>query len=106
MKRTKLNPRKLLVASIGIATIDYIVACGGDVNDVANPETPHGTPSVGGSGVGPPPSVANLMIPPMGRGGTGGVPPTVANLMAPPDAGNPQPGQDAAVSDAGEVDAG
>jgi hypothetical protein len=115
MKRTKLNPRKLLVASIGVATIDYIAACGGDAYGVANLMAPPNTPSVGGSRSTLPPTVANLMAPPYGPGGAGGYPPTVANLMAPPspypmpstlpDAGNPQPGQDAAV-DAGDVDAG
>ncbi|HEX3593605.1 MAG TPA: hypothetical protein VHU80_00850 [Polyangiaceae bacterium] len=81
----------MLVASVGVATLNYLgaapVACGGKTND-HGPDAAVGT---GGSGTGgvvgvggnvgnlmPPPTatVANLMAPPPF--------PTVANLMAPP----------------------
>lgn len=78
----KKGPRKLLVASVGVATINYVLA---------------GCDSIGG------PTVANLMPAPVagagaggkgGGGGGGGTPPTVANLPFPipmggyPTAGN------------------
>jgi hypothetical protein len=80
MKRAKLNPRKLLIASVGVATIDYIAACSGRAEDpivvIANLMPPPYEMGVGGNG-----TVANLVAPPPGVAGT---PSTVANLMAPP----------------------
>jgi hypothetical protein len=80
MKRAKLNRRKLLIASVGVATIDYITACSGRADDVitsiANLMPPPYEMGVGGNG-----TVANLVAPPPGVAGT---PSTVANLMAPP----------------------
>jgi hypothetical protein len=90
MTRRRITPRKLLVASVGVATLNYLgvapTACGGTTID----ETKEGTGgtagagggagAAGGSGAGgktpPSPTVANLMAPPPS--------PTVANLMAPP----------------------
>jgi hypothetical protein len=96
MTRRRITPRKLLVASVGVATLNYLgvapTACGGTTID----ETKEGTGGnagaggsagaagssgkSGGSGAGgktpPSPTVANLMAPPPS--------PTVANLMAPP----------------------
>jgi hypothetical protein len=78
MKRAKINPRKLLIASVGIATIDYIAACSGRASDeitvVANLMPPPYEMGVGGNG-----TVANLVAPPPGVAGS-----TVANLVAPP----------------------
>jgi hypothetical protein len=105
MKRVKLNPRKLLVASIGVATIDYLglSGCSGRAADdpiaaVANLMPPPYVVNVGGNSgvanlVAPPPSVANLMPPP--------APP----LM--PPRSDPDPardaGTDAAPADRGEA---
>ena len=64
----KLLPRKLLVASIGVATINYVAtACGGT--------TTASTFKDGGPDVVEPPTSGNLPAPP---------PPTSANLPAPP----------------------
>jgi len=81
--------RKLLIASVGVATINYVAAC------VREPETT-------GNLVAPPPSSAE--VPPStdsggvlvagGRAGTGGeaaIPPTSGNLVAPPPSAAPQP---------------
>lgn len=89
MKRTKLNPRKVLIASAGIATINYIstTACGGRGESVANlvapPQGGTGGAQMMGGGTGGSPYVANLVAPP--QGGTGGS--LVANLVAPPPMG-------------------
>lgn len=64
MKRTRWNPRKVLVASAGVATVNYVLAIGCDGNSLGNVS-----------------SVANLMPAP---GGVGGSFSTVANLVAPP----------------------
>jgi hypothetical protein len=112
MKRARLNPRKLLVASAGVATLNYAMAagCGGQgVDNVANLMAPPagGNGGMGGTGLG---SVANLVAPPPPMGGTGGGtfnPGPVANLVAPPppimDAS--VPGSDAAAPDAAATDA-
>ncbi len=113
MKRAKLNPRKLLIASLGVATIDYIAGCSGLAEDgiittIANLMPPPYEMGVGGTS-----TVANLVAPPPGAAGS-----TVANLVAPPPGvggtGNVFPPRDAgsdADTDAGEssdasVDAG
>jgi hypothetical protein len=105
MKRQRLNPRKLLIASAGVATVNYVFAagCGGKeapgYEFVANLMPP----AVGGSlgGFGGPPSF----------GGTGGVyQGGVANLVAPPPLPSPSPmpppanSSDADVPDAAGAD--
>lgn len=92
MQERRVNPRKLLVASVGVATLNYLgtgaTACSGKVVDSATqrvgdaghdarPPTPP-TATVANLLAPPPPmpTVANLMAPPPM--------PTVANLMAPP----------------------
>jgi hypothetical protein len=103
MKRAKINPRKLLIASIGVATIDYIAACSGRAKDeitvVANLMPPPYEMGVGGNG-----TVANLVAPPPGVAGA-----TVANLVAPPPPGMGGSGNVFAPRDAGSdaaIDAG
>lgn len=85
MNRHRWNPRKLLIASAGVATVNYALAsgCEGSNPLVANlVVAPGDTGGSGGSagGAGRPPA-----LPPPG--------PTVANLVAPPpadlDAGQP-----------------
>jgi hypothetical protein len=93
MKRTKWNPRKVLIASAGVASVNYAVALGCNdgaglvANLVACP--PEGCGHGGAS-------VANLVAPPPaagsgnffgGNGGFAGA--TVANLMAPSPGGTP-----------------
>jgi hypothetical protein len=97
MKRTKWNPRKVLIASAGVASVNYALAAGchdgaGTVaNLVACPASQ--CPEGGGTGGA---SVANLVAPPAGGnffGGNGGISgdggATVANLVAPPPGGTP-----------------
>jgi hypothetical protein len=96
MKRTKWNPRKVLIASAGVASVNYALAagCGGEslvANLVACPASQ--CPEGGGNGGA---SVANLVAPPPGGsffGGSGGISgdggATVANLVAPPPGGMP-----------------
>jgi hypothetical protein len=84
MKRARLNPRKLLVATAGLATVNYALAsgCGGAASEggavIANllpgPPPVSGTGGTRGTGF---EGVANLMAPPPYQG-------TVANLVAPP----------------------
>jgi hypothetical protein len=119
MKRARLNTRKLLVASAGVATINYVLAagCGGNTKDndnggpVANLVAPPGQIYPGTGGSFNPGPVANLVAPPPPQGGTGGSfnPGPVANLMAPPppvrDAAVPDAAPDATAADAA-LDAG
>jgi hypothetical protein len=68
MKRNKWNPRKVLIASAGLASVNYALAAGCNGNE---------------------PLVANLVACPPSQcpnTGTGGA--TVANLVAPPPGGN------------------
>jgi hypothetical protein len=100
MKRPRLNPRKLLIASAGVATVNYALAAGCS-------DGKRGQFSV----------IANLMPGPpeccvdVGTGGSfpGTVPGTVANLVAPPPPVSPSPvsfePRDAAVQDAAPGDA-
>ena len=77
MKRPRLNPRKVLIASAGVATINYALAAGcsgkkgSEVYVVANLmagppgfSVDGGTLGTGGSSPGVIPSVANLVAPP------------------------------------------
>jgi hypothetical protein len=109
MKRTKWNPRKVLIASAGVASVNYAVAagCGGNTGTVANllpcPEPQCSSAGYGGA------SVANLVAPPGGSGGDGGYSgASVANLVAPPPGGTPNVPDlpDASAPDASPDDAG
>jgi hypothetical protein len=103
MPPRRLNPRKLLVASVGVATINYLgtaaTACSSSVED-GTPGDRTRTKDAGldaraignvfPDGAHPPPVVANLVAPPPM--------PTVANLMAPPP--HPSATVDASTRDA------
>jgi hypothetical protein len=99
MKRTKWNPRKVLIASAGVASVNYALAagCGGQSDTVANLVAcpPSQCPEGGGNGGFSGASVANLVAPPGGsffggNGGNGGYSgASVANLVAPPPGGTP-----------------
>ena len=120
--RKPSQSRKLLIASIGVATISYVAACGGssDPPTSGNLVSPPaagaaGTVSGGASGAaGFPPTSGNLVAPPaagaggtVSGGGTAGVPPTSGNLVAPPAAGAGGAGAGAGSSgDAGASSAG
>ena len=85
MKRARLNPRKLLIALAGVATVNYAFAagCGGkseQTSVIAN--LLPGPPYVSNGGAGP--TVANLLAPPSMYGTGGQDPGPVANLVAPP----------------------
>ena len=80
--RKPMQSRKLLVASVGVATINYVAAC---VHE----------PATSGNLVAPPPSSAGTpantaeggVLVAGGTAGTGGesaIPPTSGNLVAPP----------------------
>jgi hypothetical protein len=71
----KHGPRKLLIASVGVATINYVLGGCGHVT-----ETPDKGPSGGSSSAGAPPTSGNLPAP---GGSVSGGSPTVANLPAP-----------------------
>lgn len=96
MKRTKWNPRKVLIASAGVASVNYAVVVGCNDGD--------------GAGI-----VANLVVCPpsqcssggTGNGGFAGA--SVANLVAPPaepPADLPPNVPDASAPDASPDDAG
>jgi hypothetical protein len=101
MKRPRLNPRKLLVASAGVATINYALAAGCSGKKGSEHYV-----------------IANLMPGPpgfevddatLGNGGSSPVStPTVANLVAPPPPVSPPPvsfePRDAGAKDAGDAD--
>lgn len=81
--RQPSKTRKLLIASVGVATINYVAACGRESvvtsgNLVAPPPSNAGAPTrVEDAGV----------LVAAGTGGTGGaatIPPTTGNLVAPP----------------------
>jgi hypothetical protein len=92
-----LTGRKLLVASIGVASVNYAASCAMDHFDsgasspsVSPPVVDIGAAGIGGAGQGggPPPTSGNLVAPP----------PTSGNLMPVPvyiDAGKPPPRPDA-----------
>jgi hypothetical protein len=107
MKRNRWNPRKLLIASAGVATVNYALATGCESrSSVANlMVSPGGVGSGGTAGDRLPPE-----IPPAQPPGPG---PTVANLVAPPPPVGVDAGQfpgfelpDAAPPDASSDDAG
>jgi len=86
--------RKLLTAAIGVATVSYVVACGGlgGGETSGNLMAPGGAPSRGGSG---------------GAGGSGyGGGETSGNLMAPPyvevPPTKPEPGTGGTTSETGD----
>jgi len=79
VKRNRWNPRKVLVASAGVATVNYVLAVGCD------------------DSLGKMSTIANLMPAPGGFGGA-----TVANLVAPPPGPLPVPG----AAGQGALDAG
>lgn len=95
-RRNRWNPRKLLVASAGVATVNYALAtgCEGNGQSISSVANLMPAPGAGGSLV----TVANLVAPPggpnvapvplPGTGGTGG--------SAPTDAGEPIPASDIA----------
>lgn len=96
MKRTKWNPRKVLIASAGVASVNYALSAGcgsGERTEitVANllPCPPSQCPGDGIGGA----LVANLVAMPPGgsfNGGNGGFAgASVANLVAPPPGGAP-----------------
>lgn len=110
----KLGPRKLLIASVGVATINYVLGgcghvtetpdkkpSGGSSSTAGTPPTSGNLPAPAGSASGGSPTVANLPAPVMGNGsnafggngvrvgnasegGEAGAPPTSGNLPAPP----------------------
>src|SRR6187402_708703 len=74
------NSRKLLIASVGVATINYVAACGREPVTSGNLVAP------------PPPSIAGApanaedagVVIASGAGGAATIPPTSGNLVAPP----------------------
>ena len=78
MKRPRLNPRKLLIASAGVATVNYALAAGCS-------DGKKGTTVVVANLVPGPPG----LVVPMGDGDTS--PGSVANLVAPPPPVSPGP---------------
>ena len=89
----KFLPRKLLVAALGVATINYVgvVACGGATTDGTSGDDKKNVPPTSGNLPSPPPTDASPPLPP--------IPPTSGNLPAPPpDDG----GADADAGDAGD----
>lgn len=73
----KFLPRKLLVAALGVATINYVgvVACGGGSDGTSGDDMKE-VPPTSGNLPSPPPSDASPPSPP--------IPPTSGNLPAPP----------------------
>jgi hypothetical protein len=99
MKRMKWNPRKVLIASAGVASVNYAVAAGCHDGGASLPCRSSQCSSGGVGGA----SVANLVAPfPVGDGGFSGA--TVANLVGPPPGGTPNL-PDASVPDASAPDA-
>jgi hypothetical protein len=97
MKRPRLNPRKLLVASAGVATVNYALAAGcGDGKKTHEVVVANLMPA--------PPSLVG--VDPIGSGGSRA---TVANLVAPPPPVSPPPvsfePRDAGLKDAAPGDA-
>lgn len=78
--RKPTQSRKLLIASVGVATISYVAACGREPvtsgNLVAPPQPEAaGAPTSGGE--------ASVLVA-GGAGGDAAIPPTSGNLVAPP----------------------
>lgn len=83
-KPTRSAPRKLLVAALGVATVNYVVACGKGVtsgNLPAPQPEPSVTPVVGNLPAPPPPDAA--APPPTTPPQPSSIPPTSGNLPAP-----------------------
>jgi hypothetical protein len=88
------KPRKLLIASIGVATVNYVASCGSNVSPttgnlplggrfsaggiVTSGGTTGGSKAAGGTSAGTTTS--------------GGIPPTSGNLVPPPTGGTPSSG--------------
>jgi len=92
-KPTRAAPRKLLVAALGVATVNYVVACGKGYtsgNLPAPQPEPSVTPVVGNLPSPPPPDAA---APPPTQPQPSSIPPTSGNLPAPipQDAATPKP---------------
>lgn len=92
-KPTRAAPRKLLVAALGVATVNYVVACGKGYtsgNLPAPQPEPSVTPVVGNLPSPPPPDAA---APPPTQPQPSSIPPTSGNLPAPipQDAAAPKP---------------
>jgi len=106
--RKPSQARKLLIASVGVATINYVAACGGSAATSGNLVAYQGGSSndagagSGGTAHAGSPTSGNLVAPPpAGAGGaaagsgsagaanagSAGVPPTSGNLVAPPPGG-------------------
>src|SRR4029079_14079633 len=89
--RKPTGARKLLIASVGVATINYVAACGGSSTgdptsgNLVAPQAGSANSGQGGGSAGTPPTSGNLVAPP--PAGAGGIPPTSGNLVAPPPAG-------------------
>ena len=64
--KKSFGPRKLLVAAIGVATVNYVAAaCGGATDGSTNPPTSGNLPSpTAQPDTGPPPTSGNLAGPP------------------------------------------
>lgn len=75
--------RKLLIASVGVATINYVAAC------VHEPETTGNLVAPPPSSAGAPNATDGADSATAGTGGQAAVPPTSGNLVAPPP--TPQP---------------
>jgi hypothetical protein len=106
MKRNRWNPRKVLIASAGLASVNYAVAAGCNGNEplVANLVAcpPAQCPPSGTGGA----SVANLVAPPPGGNGSGAFGgASVANLVAPPPPVKNMPPDVADIPDADILDA-
>ena len=90
----KPKPRKLLTAAVGVATVSYVVACGG-LSDASNERRNGGGWETSGNLMAPPdgqPWGEDLVGPPFpGSGGWA----TSGNLMAPPTYEPPASAQDA-----------
>ncbi|MBS2016036.1 MAG: hypothetical protein JST00_24360 [Deltaproteobacteria bacterium] len=94
-KPTRTAPRKLLVAALGVATVNYVVACGKNVTSgnlpAPDPRPDPSTIPVAGNLPAPPPPDAASPTPTAPPPSS--IPPTSGNLPAPPprDAVPPKP---------------
>jgi hypothetical protein len=75
----------LLIASIGVATVNYVAACSDRQSHTSGNLVP---PPTINQPTGAAPPVSGTLVPPL----TGGVPPTSGNLVPPPAGGSPGSG--------------